>query len=624
MDVPQCLAHSASFTPARLIVSRISAEACRVVRRCPFALRAWLLLACLGTWLPAAAELTELRQLLAQQQQEVSQVERLLDALAEQPAEHHDAILFRLDERLLSLLADLDAKLGELAAAADAARDSELRDDATGQIRRILDLSLTRIESISGRIASAREEVGEFEEGVRSTVAESFIQEQQLLRMRYLQTLVSSLDLIEALVERSDLGAAEAEIAAGLRPWLEEKAELLAERTVGQIRLDSATLLELRGRQAEDPLDEELGRAVRVVQRKQTRSLNSLDSIVLIADQLGLDTADYRALILQQRGLIGVEILQRQVFMRVMRGQLESLQQAVLATGPNLVLRTVIFLLVLAFAWLLARAVRVAVRALLRFSRVSITRLTGEVLISVSGIVVIIIGILMALAALGVSVTPMLAGLGIAGIILGLALQDSLSNLASGAMILIYQPYDVDDHVRVGDVEGIVKKMNLVATTITTFDNQVLVVPNKNIWGDNIINHTASQVRRVDIEVAFSYDEDIDFVEQVLMEEMQADASVLSTPEPAVHIGRWDDSAVTMMAKAWVATADYWPTLRTLTKRFKQRFDAEGISIPFPQRDVHLYDHGTSPEKPRRRVETQAPDRSEPGDAATPGATENG
>lgn len=151
------------------------------------------------------------------------------------------------------------------------------------------------------------------------------------------------------------------------------------------------------------------------------------------------------------------------------------------------------------FAWLLARAVRLLLRWLLQLRQLNITQLSVDVMISVSGIVTFLVGILVALATLGVSVTPMLAGLGVAGIILGFALPDFLSNLASGAMILFYQPYDVDDHVCVGGVEGVVKKMNLVARTITTFDNQVLVVPNKNIRGDNIINHTASRSACVEL-----------------------------------------------------------------------------------------------------------------------------
>ncbi len=558
----------------------------------------------------------------------MAKIDRLLVSIEQQPDEYLDALRFRLDERLLLLFSGLDEKLVELATtgagpqAVPVEEQSAQAERALRQTERIVGLSLQRIDAITQRIAEARLEVGEFQEGMRSNIAESFIQEQQLLRMRYLESAVASLDVIERLVAAGELGQDKAELGDDLRGWLEDQVTLMAERTAGQIRLDTNTLIELRSRLAEDPLDAELSRAVRVLQRKQTRSINSLEATLGIMDGLGADTSEYRVLIIQQRGLIGVELLQRQVFMRVMRDQLENFQQALVSTGPNFVLRTIVFLTILLLAWLLARLVRFALSLLLERGRLGITRLSGEVLLSVSGLVVLLVGLLVGLSTLGVSVGPMLAGLGVAGIILGFALQDSLSNLASGAMILLYQPYDVDDHVRVGDVEGIVKRMNLVATTITTFDNQVLVVPNKNIWGDNIVNHTASRVRRVDIQVSFSYSEDIDFVERVLMEEMTAYDSVLSNPQPTVHISRWDDSAVTMMAKPWVRTADYWSTLRALTKRFKQRFDAEDISIPFPQRDVHLYDHGKPPE-PRKRSSVKAKASDMRVDDAPPGESED-
>ncbi len=428
-----------------------------------------------------------------------------------------------------------------------------------------------------------------------------------MLRNRYLQLLIQHLQVLETLSEQPVFDEAIGTGPQELRDNLEAEVDLLAERAAGQIRLDATTLIELRSRLAEAPLDQDLDRAVQAVQRKQSRSLDSLEATVGLLEALGLDAAEFRALIVRQRGVIGIELLQRQVFARVMRDQLETAQQRVVSTGPNLILRTLIFLIILAVAWVLAGLARKLMRAFLSIRHVTLTRLSGEVLVSVIGIVVFLFGLIVALSSLGVSVGPMLAGLGIAGIILGFALQDSLGNLASGAMSLLYQPYDVDDHVRVGDVEGIVKKMNLVATTITTFDNQVLVVPNKSIWGGTIVNHTASRVRRVDIEVSFSYDEDVEFVEEVLLEEMAAEPRVLNSPEATVHIGRWEDSSVTMMAKPWVRTADYWGTLRALTKRFKQRFDAEGIQIPFPQRDVHVYEHGAPPEKPKRRLRRARP-----------------
>ncbi len=549
-----------------------------------------------------AAEEQQLAAELSNIESAYARIEVLIQALGTQPAEHRDAIRFRIDERLLTLIDELDAKALAIADVDLDPEQSAAVQSLLDAMDQVLDLTFVRMEQINARIADAREEINEFDPGLRSNVAESFIQEQQLLRLRYMQSLVQHLQVLETLTERPAFAGVFGTAAEELRERLETGADLLAERIAGQIRLDASTLIELRSRLAEAPLDQDLNLAVEAVQRKQTRSLNSLQAIVDLMDRMGMDTAEFRALIVRQRGVIGVELLQREVFSRVMRDQLEIAQQQLVSNGPNLILRSLIFLSILLIAWLVARLARQLMRWFLSLRQVSLTRLSGEVLVSVIGIVVFLLGLILALSSLGVSVGPMLAGLGIAGLIIGFALQDSLSNLASGAMILLYQPYDVDDHVRVGDVEGIVKKMNLVATTITTFDNQVLVVPNKSIWGGTIVNHTASKVRRVDIEVSFSYDEDIDFVEQVLMKEMRDEPRVLSKPEPTVHIARWDDSSVSMMAKPWVRTADYWSTLRALTKRFKQCFDAEGIQIPFPQRDVHVYEHGAAPEKPKRQL----------------------
>jgi len=183
----------------------------------------------------------------------------------------------------------------------------------------------------------------------------------------------------------------------------------------------------------------------------------------------------------------------------------------------------------------------------------------------------------------------MLAGLGVAGFIVGFALQDSLGNFAAGAMILIYRPFDVDDFVEVTGASGLVKKMNLVSTTITTFDNQTLVVPNSKIWGDVIKNVTAQTERRVDLEFGIGYDDDIELAERVLTEVVSAHDKVLADPEPMIKLHTLGDSSVNFVVRPWVRTDDYWDVYWDLMREVKLRFDREGISIPFPQRDVHLY-----------------------------------
>jgi small conductance mechanosensitive channel len=205
-----------------------------------------------------------------------------------------------------------------------------------------------------------------------------------------------------------------------------------------------------------------------------------------------------------------------------------------------------------------------------------------------------LLGILMALSQVGISLGPMLAGLGIAGFIVGFALQDTLANFAAGAMILIYRPYDVDDFVELTGASGMVKNMNLVSTTIATFDNQILVVPNGKIWGDVIKNVTGQRVRRVDMEFGIAYSDDMDKALAVLRQASDEHELTLSAPEPLIKVNSLGDSSVNLILRPWTKTEDYWTVYWDLIKDVKERFDRAGISIPFPQRDVHLYREETS------------------------------
>ena len=162
-------------------------------------------------------------------------------------------------------------------------------------------------------------------------------------------------------------------------------------------------------------------------------------------------------------------------------------------------------------------------------------------------------------------------------------------------MILVYRPYDVDDFVEVTGASGLVKKMTLVSTTITTFDNQTLVVPNSKIWGDVIKNVTAQRLRRVDMEFGVGYSDDIALVEQVLNDIVSSHEKVLGKPEPIIKLNTLADSSVNFVVRPWVRTEDYWSVYWDVTREVKLRFDREGISIPFPQRDFHLYTEVNTP-----------------------------
>jgi small conductance mechanosensitive channel len=259
--------------------------------------------------------------------------------------------------------------------------------------------------------------------------------------------------------------------------------------------------------------------------------------------------------------------------------------------GIRLAINLARFVGILIAAWFIAKLLSVAVHRGLRRVK-GTSRLLEDFLVRTVRWVVIGVGIIMALAALEVSIGPLLAVIGAAGFVVAFALQDSLSNFASGLMILIFRPFDIGDVVDAGGVSGTVKSMNLISTTIKTFDNKTMVVPNNKISGDVITNATGVRERRVDMEFGIAYDADIDRAQAILEEIIAGHPKVLKDPAPTIALNALGDNAVNFIARPWTRTPDYWEVFWDVTKDVKKRFDAEGIGIPFPQRDVHLYIEG--------------------------------
>lgn len=249
------------------------------------------------------------------------------------------------------------------------------------------------------------------------------------------------------------------------------------------------------------------------------------------------------------------------------------------------------FLAILVVAWILSRLLSALIhRALGRIEGTS--RLLERFLVKSVRWIVMAIGLIMALAALELSIGPLLAVVGAAGFVIAFALQDSLSNFASGMMILFFKPFDEGDVIEAGGVAGKVQHMNLVSTTIHTFDNKRMVVPNNKIWNDVITNATGVRERRVDMEFGIGYQADYDQAREILEETIRAHPKVLDDPEPVVRLHTLADSSVNFIARPWALTEDYWDVYWDITREAKKRFDEAGISIPFPQRDVHLYIEG--------------------------------
>ncbi len=199
--------------------------------------------------------------------------------------------------------------------------------------------------------------------------------------------------------------------------------------------------------------------------------------------------------------------------------------------------------------------------------------------------------VLAALGQLGVQTTSFIAVLGAAGLAVGLALQGSLSNFASGVMMIIFRPFKIGDYVEGGGTSGVVKNIHIFTTTMTTPDNKRVIVPNSKMMGDNITNYSAEGTRRIDLTASISYGDSIDKAKILLSDLLAKDPRVLKDPALFVGVSAMAESSIEFAVRPWVKAADYWAVFFDLNETIKKRFDAEGFTIPFPQRDVHLYKH---------------------------------
>ncbi len=245
------------------------------------------------------------------------------------------------------------------------------------------------------------------------------------------------------------------------------------------------------------------------------------------------------------------------------------------------------FLGVLLLFYILSRVLKRAVAAAVgRLNKVS--SLLRDFLVQSVARLTLLIGLVAAISAAGVNMGWAIAIIGAAGLVIGLALQGTLSNFASGLLILFYRPFDVGDVVDAGGVSGKVEKLRLFTTTVLTFDNRVMHVPNNQIWNNVITNATDRKTRRVDLVFGVGYGDDLAKTQQVLEDIVGSHEKILSSPAPTIQVNELGDNSVNFVVRPWVKTADYWDVYWDLHRQVKNRFDAEGLNIPFPQRDMHL------------------------------------
>ena len=264
------------------------------------------------------------------------------------------------------------------------------------------------------------------------------------------------------------------------------------------------------------------------------------------------------------------------------------LQVHAVGAAINLVLALVII-------WIgrwLANVVAGMVNKALGSRRVKLSEMLTRMLVNATRIVVLLMSFLVALSQLGVDIGPMVAGLGVAGFVVGFAMQNTLSNFAAGVMIMIYRPFEIGHFVEVSGQAGVVTDLTLVYTKLKTGDNRVITVPNNSVWGSTIVNNSVNDTRRVDMVFGIGYGDDIGTARKVLVDIMDKHELILSDPAPVLELAELADSSVNFVVRPWVKASDFWRVKFDITEQVKLAFDANGIGIPYPTMDVNVRQEG--------------------------------
>lgn len=222
--------------------------------------------------------------------------------------------------------------------------------------------------------------------------------------------------------------------------------------------------------------------------------------------------------------------------------------------------------------------------------KAKMAKLLIEFVSRVTKILLLVVLLMIAISVLGVNVGAGLVSISVVfGFVIGFAFQDMLGNLAAGFMIALTKPFRVGDFVDAAGISGSIQHVGISNTTMLSLDNKKIMIPNSKVWGDAIINYTAKNTRMIDLTVGIGYGDDIGKAIKIASDLLKNHNQVLDDPAPLVATSELGDSSVNLIVRPWVKTSDYWPVRRELTKQIKEAFDKEGINIPFPQTDVHLF-----------------------------------
>ena len=514
---------------------------------------------------------------LAQVNEMRSEIRALKIQIERAKGENKFALEFELQEKVVSTMDQLFGLAGVLERQNEAGIDTEnLRDE-------VVSLVITASNAADQAIDTA---IDAFSRG-RSTSAEFA----GFDRIEFEQSSVDQLEWIKMLFKTKGKTILEID-RLGLKTENHKtnfvnRLVPFADTLSGQIRLISKEKSAIETTASGQPLSPELDLQLRALRTRELGTLNTLSAIVILMDKADLDTTRYRQLLLQT-GEVSTDLFNPRIVLGILKSELIKMAGHARDNVGAYVTRTIIFLLILLAFKLIANLVSYLILKSFESKRVETSRLMQEMLLALSSKGIMLLGFLVALGQLGVEITALLTGLGIAGFIVGFALQDTLANFAAGIMILGYRPFDVDDIIEAGGVIGKVSKMSLVSTTILTFDNQTLILPNNKIWGDVIKNITLQKNRRIDMEFRVDYSEDIEQVKQLILQVIDGHEKILDDPAATVEMDQMTPSALIFVVRPWVERANYWSVKWELLRTIKEKLDKQGIKIPVARAGIEI------------------------------------
>ena len=346
--------------------------------------------------------------------------------------------------------------------------------------------------------------------------------------------------------------------------------------------IEKISAKQIQAMQAEGTTKTQILEEVTKLQEQQTALIDRVKAVIDELRKKGGEVGAYEKYLAAVSG-IKVDVTDAGSTWTVITGWLKSSEGGV-RWLKNIILFVVTILAFMILSSILGKATR---RAVAKAKGAS--ALLKDFLVNVVHKATFLVGLVVALSMLEVNIGPFLAAIGAAGFIIGFALQGTLSNFAAGIMILLYRPYDIGNFVNVAGISGTVSAMTLVSTTLTLPDNQTVIVPNNSIWGGIITNVTGSETRRVDMVFGIGYEDDITKAQSILEKIVKDHPLVLGSPEPVIRLNELADSSVNFVCRPWAKTSDYWTVYWDITRQVKEQFDQNSISIPFPQRDVHVH-----------------------------------